>query len=55
MSDCMIGFFSGICLFMLIEPLIVNFVYFTNIYLFMDIILTKKNERKLIKHIKENY
>ncbi len=55
MSESLLGFFSGICLFMLIEPLIVNLVYFTNIDLFLDIILTKKKKDKLIRHIKEFY
>lgn len=32
---------------MLLEPLIINFVYFSNIDLFNDIILTKKNSCKL--------
>lgn len=30
-----------------IEPLIINFIYFSNIDLFIDIILTKSNEFKL--------
>lgn len=32
---------------MFLEPLIVNFIYFTNLDLFNDIILTKKNSIKL--------
>lgn len=39
---------------MLFEPLIINFIYFSNISLFMDIILTKKNRKKLIKYFEEN-
>lgn len=38
------GMFAG-CLFL--EPLLINFVYFTNLDLFNDIILTKKNSIKL--------
>lgn len=38
---------------MLLEPLIINFVYFSNISLFIDIILTKKNRKKLIKYFEE--
>lgn len=42
MSESLLGFFSGLCFFMLIEPLIVNFIYFSNVDLFFDIICTKK-------------
>lgn len=35
---------------MLLEPLIINFVYFSNIDLFNDIILTRKNSFKLRKY-----
>ena len=38
------GFFLGSFIF---EPIIINFIYFSNISLFEDIILTKKNRRKL--------
>lgn len=38
------GLFAGIMFF---EPLIINVVYFTNLDLFNDIILTKKNSTKL--------
>lgn len=31
----------------ILEPLIINFVYFSNVALFRDIILTKKNREKL--------
>lgn len=31
----------------LLEPLIINFVYFSNLDLFNDLILTKKNSIKL--------
>lgn len=36
----------------LLEPIIVNFVYFSNISLFVDIILTKKNRDKLYNFYK---
>lgn len=39
-----LGFIGGTFIF---EPIIINFVYFSNISLFEDIILTKKNKRKL--------
>lgn len=55
MSDFYLGLFSGLFLFMLIEPLIVNFIYFTNIDLFLDLILLKKKKDKLIKHILNKY
>lgn len=40
----MLGLIVGTIFF---EPLIINFIYFSNINLFMDIILTKKNKKKL--------
>lgn len=43
------GFIFGV---FLLEPIIINFIYFTNIDLFLDIILTKKNKSKIINHIK---
>ena len=38
-----------------IEPLLINFIYFTNIGLFIDLFLTKKNENKLIEYIRRHY
>ena len=55
MNDSLLVFFSGLCFFMLIEPLYVNFIYLSNIDLFLDIILLKKKRDKLINHIKDNY
>lgn len=43
----LLGIFFGL---MIIEPLVINFIYFTNIDLFLDIILTKKNKLKLIRY-----
>lgn len=40
-----IGFVLGAFIF---EPFIINFVYFSNLDLFYDIILTKKNKKKLL-------
>lgn len=34
----------------ILEPIIINFIYFSNVALFLDIILTEKNKNKL-----ENY
>lgn len=41
-------FFLG-CIFgsFILEPIIINFIYFSNVGLFNDIILTKKNRNKL--------
>lgn len=41
-----------ICLLFLItitifEPFVINFIYFSNVDLFIDLFLTKKNEKKL--------
>ena len=44
MIDFIIGFICGTMLF---EPIIINFVYMSNVALFNDIILTKKSEEKL--------
>lgn len=38
----------------ILEPLIINFIYFSNIALFRDIILTKKNRKKLDKFYNSN-
>lgn len=47
----MLDFFFGMIIgSMLFEPLIINFVYFSNIALFEDIILTKKNKNKLRRY-----
>lgn len=32
----------------ILEPIIINFIYFSNVGLFLDIILTRKNRSKLI-------
>lgn len=32
---------------MILEPIVINFIYFTNVGLFNDIILTPKNRNKL--------
>lgn len=45
-----LGIFIGSMFF---EPLIINFIYFTNIGLFLDIILSKKNKYRLIEYIKK--
>ena len=45
-----LGFCLGTFIF---EPIIINFVYFSNIALFTDIILTKKNRNKLKDYYKE--
>lgn len=44
--------FGAYILFVFTEPLIINFIYFSNIDLFLNIILTKKNRNKLIDKIK---
>lgn len=49
----MIKFLFGFCIGSFIfEPLIINFVYLSNIDLFIDIILTKTNRNKLIRYFK---
>lgn len=43
------GMFAGV---LFLEPLVINFVYFTNLDLFNDLILTKKNSIKLKEYYK---
>ena len=43
-----LGLFFGS---LFLEPLIINFIYFTNADLFIDLILTRKNEEKLINAV----
>lgn len=40
----LLGFVFGSMIF---EPIIINFIYMTNVALFNDIILTKKSREKL--------
>lgn len=46
----LLGMFGSIFFF---EPILINFIYFSNIALFEDLILTKKNKNKLIEYHKE--
>lgn len=39
-----LGFFGGAIIY---EPILINFVYMTNVGLFYDLILTKRSRRKL--------
>lgn len=42
-------FLLGLCFgCFILEPIIINFVYFSNVDLFIDLILTRKNEHKLV-------
>ena len=45
------GIFIG-CMFL--EPLIINVIYFSNVNLFLDIILWKKNVNKLKEVLKND-
>lgn len=38
---------------MILEPIIINYIYMTNPGLFIDIILTRKNEKKLKEEFKK--
>lgn len=46
----LLGFVSGT---LILEPLLINFVYFSNLDLFFDIILTKKNYEKLRRYFEK--
>lgn len=48
MFGILIGFIFGAFVF---EPLIINFVYLSNVSLFFDIILTKKNVEKIKEYL----
>ena len=51
MLNFLLGFLFASCsVSFLFEPFIINFVYFSNIALFEDIILTEKNRQKLRKY-----
>lgn len=51
----MLGFLFGFGFgFLIFEPIIINFVYLSNLDLFNDIILTKKNRDKLRSYYEKN-
>lgn len=50
MTKFVLGLFVGT---FILEPIIINFIYFSNIGLFVDLILTKKNEKKLRRFFNE--
>ena len=51
MLNFLLGFLFATCsVSFLVEPFLINFVYFSNIALFEDIILTEKNRQKLRKY-----
>lgn len=47
--------FLGVSLGLAFDWVIINFVYFSNIHLFINLILTDKNEKKLIETIRKDY
>lgn len=47
MNDIILFLLGVIFFSFLLEPLIINFIYFTNVGLFLDLFLTKKNRDKL--------
>lgn len=47
--------FLGVALGLAFDWVIINYIYFNNIYLFMDLILTDKNKQKLIETIRKDY
>lgn len=46
----MLYFLFGTFIWSLVEPIIINFIYLSNVDLFNDIFLTKKNKEKLKKY-----
>lgn len=47
--------FLGVGLGLAFDWVIINYIYFSNINLFIDLILTDKNEQKLIETIRKDY
>lgn len=47
--------FLGVALGLMFDWVFINYIYFTNIHLFIDLILTNKNEKKLIETIRKDY
>lgn len=47
----LLGFVVGLFIF---EPIIINFIYLSNVALFNDIILTKKSSDKLRRYYNNN-
>ena len=47
----MFTLFLGYCI--IFEPILINLIYMSNVDLFIDLILTEKNQDKLIKRILE--
>ena len=54
MDKFIYGLLFSFPIFMLFEPLIINYIYFTNLDLFNDIILTEKNRRKIRSYYEKN-
>ena len=48
--EFIVGFCVGCFIF---EPIVINLIYFSNVDLFMDLILTKFNKKKLFMRVKE--
>lgn len=53
MNDIILILFGVIFFSFLLEPLIINVIYFTNVGLFLDLFLTKKNRDKLKNFFEE--
>lgn len=54
MEKFIYGFFFGFGLFSLLEPLFINFIYFSNLDLFNVLILNKKNREKIRRYYEKN-
>ena len=46
----MLYFLFGTFIWFLVEPIIINFIYLSNVELFNDIFINKKNKEKLKKY-----
>ncbi len=54
MDKFIYGLLFGFPIFMLFEPIIINCIYFTNLDLFNDFILTEKNRKKIRSYYEKN-
>ena len=50
----MLYFLFSFTIWFLLEPIIINFIYLSNVDFFNDIILTKKNKEKLKNAIEQD-
>lgn len=55
MEKYFIGFWIGFCVFCLLEPLVLNFLYLKNVALFDSLFLNPKSKRNLYNFYNKDY